>query len=102
MAKKISFLLISLELIDASLIFNFEEMWLELFVSFRMFNLKLSESDLFLILMLFNISSLSENNFFLFLYSCVFSCPLPATINTSPVFKLTTAFLIAFALFEIS
>ena len=43
-AKKISFLLISLELIEAFLNFNFVESLLELLNSFKIFNLRLLES----------------------------------------------------------
>ena len=52
-AKKISFFLISLELIDALLIFNFEEILFEPLNSFKIFNLKFFESVLFLILNIF-------------------------------------------------
>ena len=49
-AKKISFLLISFELIDALPISNFEEILFELFNSFKIFNLKLLEIVLFFII----------------------------------------------------
>ena len=54
-AKKISIFLISLELIDAFLIFSFGEILLELLNSFKIFNLILLESVLFLIVIFFNI-----------------------------------------------
>ena len=59
-AKKILFFLISLELIDAFLNFNFEEILFELLSSFKIFSLKLFESVLFLILIFFNICSFKK------------------------------------------
>ena len=54
-AKKILFFLISLELIDALLIFNFEEILFEFANYIKIFSLRFLESVLFLIVIFFNI-----------------------------------------------